>query len=82
MEGAFRWRDEKSIPHVDLCRPFAAHWYVFTVFVFVIQCNAHITDFIHLSFAYALVSDIQLLHWALASKATLAIEFVIANNVK
>lgn len=27
LEGAVRWRDDsKSIPHVDLCRPFAAHW--------------------------------------------------------
>lgn len=29
LEGAVRWRDDsKNIPHVDLCRPFAAHWYV------------------------------------------------------
>lgn len=29
LEGAIRWKDDsKNIPHVDLCRPFAAHWYV------------------------------------------------------
>lgn len=26
LEGAVRWRNDKTIPHIDLCRPFAAHW--------------------------------------------------------
>lgn len=49
MEGAFRWRDEKSIPHVDLCRPFAAHWYAFILFVLATHYNAYINNSVHLS---------------------------------
>ncbi|GAB0093983.1 Macoilin [Sergentomyia squamirostris] len=25
IEGAIRWRDSRHMPHLDLCRPFAAH---------------------------------------------------------
>lgn len=26
LEAAIRWKDSRNIPHLDLCRPFAAHW--------------------------------------------------------
>lgn len=26
LEAAIRWKDSRNMPHLDLCRPFAAHW--------------------------------------------------------
>lgn len=26
LEAAIRWKDSRHMPHLDLCRPFAAHW--------------------------------------------------------
>lgn len=26
LEAGIRWKDSRHIPHLDLCRPFAAHW--------------------------------------------------------
>lgn len=26
LEAVIRWKDQKHMPWVDLCRPFAAHW--------------------------------------------------------
>lgn len=28
LEAGIRWKDSRHMPHLDLCRPFAAHWYV------------------------------------------------------
>lgn len=28
LEAAIRWKDSRHMPHLDLCRPFAAHWWV------------------------------------------------------
>lgn len=27
LEAGIRWKDTRHMPHLDLCRPFAAHWY-------------------------------------------------------
>lgn len=35
IEAAVRLRDLRHMPfHLDLCRPFAAHWYCFFLFSF------------------------------------------------
>lgn len=26
LEVGIRWKDSRHMPHLDLCRPFAAHW--------------------------------------------------------
>lgn len=26
LEAGIRWKDTRHMPHLDLCRPFAAHW--------------------------------------------------------
>lgn len=35
IEAAVRLRDLRHMPfHLDLCRPFAAHWYIFFSYIY------------------------------------------------